>query len=108
MRFYTNQHKYYCGIDLHARRMYVCIMDERGEIREHHNMKTDRDAFLKTIAPYREDIVVAVECIFTWYWIADLCQNEGICYGVRRNIVALHNRKHGKIVQQQVFLRKYL
>ena len=67
MRFYTNQHKYYCGIDLHTRKMYVCILDEKGEIREHRNMKTDRDAFLKAIAPYREDIVVAVECIFTWY-----------------------------------------
>jgi len=58
--------------------VYICILDEKGEIREHRNLKTDRDAFLKTIAPYREDIVVAVECIFTWYWVADLCHNEGI------------------------------
>jgi predicted NBD/HSP70 family sugar kinase len=70
MRFYTNQYKYYCGIDLHTRKMYVCILDEKGEIREHRNLKTDRDAFLKAVAPYREDIVVAVECIFTWYWVA--------------------------------------
>jgi hypothetical protein len=27
MRFYTEAHRYYCGIDLHARSMYVCIMD---------------------------------------------------------------------------------
>ena len=63
MRFYTNQHKYYCGIDLHTRKMYICILDEKGEIREHRNLKTDRDAFLKAIAPFREDIVVAAECI---------------------------------------------
>lgn len=75
MQFYTKQHKYYCGIDLHAKRMYVCIMDGEGTIREHRNMKTDPEAFLKIIAPYREDIVVAVECMFTWYWIADLCQS---------------------------------
>jgi hypothetical protein len=25
MRFYTTQHPFYCGIDLHARAMYVCI-----------------------------------------------------------------------------------
>jgi predicted NBD/HSP70 family sugar kinase len=43
MKFYTNQHKYYCGIDLHTRKMYVCILDEKGEIREHRNMNTDRD-----------------------------------------------------------------
>jgi hypothetical protein len=23
MRFYTEQHQYYCGIDLHAKRMYM-------------------------------------------------------------------------------------
>ena len=30
MRFYNQQHKYYCGIDLHARKMYVCIIDQKG------------------------------------------------------------------------------
>ena len=25
MRFYTPQHPLYCGIDLHARTMYLCI-----------------------------------------------------------------------------------
>jgi hypothetical protein len=24
MRFYTKQHPFYCGIDLHARTLYVC------------------------------------------------------------------------------------
>ena len=32
MRFYTQQHQYSCGIDLHARTMYVCILDQDGEI----------------------------------------------------------------------------
>jgi hypothetical protein len=35
MRFYTQQHRYYCGIDLHARRMYVCTLDSNGEILVH-------------------------------------------------------------------------
>ena len=28
MNFYTRQHKHYCGIDLHAKAMYVCILDQ--------------------------------------------------------------------------------
>jgi hypothetical protein len=32
MKFYVQQHKYYCGIDLHARTMYVCIIDKEGSI----------------------------------------------------------------------------
>ena len=27
MRFYTNQHRYYCGIDLHARFQFVLVKD---------------------------------------------------------------------------------
>ncbi len=66
MRFYTKQHQYYCGIDLHARTMYLCILNHEGEIVFHRNMPSAPDGFLKAIAPYREDIVVSVECIFTW------------------------------------------
>jgi hypothetical protein len=40
MQFYTRQHKFYCGIDLHARKMYHCILDEKGEVREHRNIRT--------------------------------------------------------------------
>src|SRR2546430_2799976 len=78
MRFYTTQHQFYCGIDLHTRTMYVCILNHAGEILVHRDMKASPETFLKAIAPYREDIVVAVECIFPWYWRADLCAHEGL------------------------------
>ena len=38
MKFYTKQHQFYCGIDLHARMMYVCILDKEGNIVLHKNM----------------------------------------------------------------------
>src|SRR5262245_44687610 len=78
MRFVTKQHRYYCGIDLHARSMYVCILDSQGQIVLHRNMACAPELFLKAIAPYREDIAVGVECIFTWYWLADLCSKQNI------------------------------
>jgi transposase len=34
--------------------------------------------FLKAVAPYRTDLVVCVEGIFPWYWLAALCAREGI------------------------------
>jgi transposase len=78
MRFYTNQHPVYCGIDLHARSLYVCILSQEGEILLHRNMQAAPEPFLKAMAPYREGLVVAVECILTWYWLADLCAEQGI------------------------------
>jgi hypothetical protein len=78
MKFYVKQHKYYCGIDLHARTMYVCIIDKEGAIVKQKNIDSGPDEFLQIIEPYREDIVVAVECMFAWYWLSDLCAKENI------------------------------
>ncbi len=95
MRFYTKQHRYYCGIDLHARRMYICILDAEGTVRVHRNGPATPEHFLATIAAYREDLVVAVECIFTWYWVADLCAQEGIAFvlGHALYMKAIHGGK---------------
>ena len=66
MRFYTKPHQFYCGTDLHARSMYLCVLNQEGEILLQQNMKAGPEPFLKALAPYREDLVVCVECIFTW------------------------------------------
>jgi transposase len=60
--------------------MYICRLDQAGTVRVHKNMATTPEAFLRVVAPYREDLVVAVECIFSWYWLADLCAQEGIAF----------------------------
>jgi transposase len=95
MRFYTKQHKYYCGIDLHTKKMYVCVLNGDGEIMTHRNLDTDPDAFLELVAPFREDVVVAAECMFTWYWVADLCAQEGIPFvlGHALYMKAIHGGK---------------
>jgi transposase len=95
MRFYTKQHKFYCGIDLHARTMYLCVLNQEGEILLHRNMKAGPEPFLQAIAPYREGLVVCVECIFTWYWLADLCTAEGIPFvlGHALYMKAIHGGK---------------
>jgi transposase len=95
MKFYTKQHKNYCGIDLHAKTMYLCIVDSQGAVLLHRNIKTDQEVFLKTIKKYREDLVVAVECTFTWYWLADLCEKEGIAFvlGHALYMKAIHGGK---------------
>ena len=80
MRFYKNQHQYYCGIDLHAKTMYVCIIDKDGKVLKHQNIGSNPEELLKAIAPYREDLVIGVECMFCWYWIADLCAKEKITF----------------------------
>lgn len=78
MRFYNKPHSHYCGLDLHAKTLYLCILDRDGQIVLHKNIKSRPEPFLAAIEPFREDLVVSAECVFTWYWLADLCRREGI------------------------------
>jgi transposase len=95
MRFYTGQHQHYCGIDLHARTLYLCILDAEGNVLLHKNLPCDRTRFLEAIEPFRVDLVVASECIFNWYWLADLCAEHEIPFvlGHALYMKAIHGAK---------------
>jgi transposase len=75
--------------------MYVCILDAAGQVLVHRNVKSTPEAFLDIVAPYRDDLVVAVECMFTWYWLADLCAAERIAFvlGHALAMKAIHGGK---------------
>ena len=72
----------------------------------HWNMPAGPEPFLKTIAPSRTDLVVCVECMFTWYWLADLCAREGIPFvlGHVLYMKAIHGgkAKNDKIDAQKI------
>jgi hypothetical protein len=95
MRFYNRQHRHYCGIDLHVKTMYVCILDTTGQVLVHRNVPSTPEAFLEVVAPYRNDLVVAAECMLTWYWLADVCAAEAIDFvlGHALAMKAIHGGK---------------
>ena len=78
MRFYQGTHEFYAGIDLHTKVMYVCVLDQGGQTVVHRNIPARPEPLLELLAPYRRDVVVAAECTFSWYWLADCCANEQI------------------------------
>jgi transposase len=69
-------------------------------------MKAAPEPFLRAVAPYREGLVVAVECIFTWYGLADLCADDGIAFvlGHALYMKAIHGgkAKNDKIDSQKI------
>ena len=71
MRFYKGTHRFYAGVDLHTKVMYVCVLDQDGSVLAHRNIEAGPEPFLRLIAPFREDVVVAAECTFSWYWLAE-------------------------------------
>ena len=95
MKYYTKQHQYTCGIDLHAKILYVCILDSSGNILVHKKCKANPDVLLKLIEPYLDDLLIGVECMFTWYWIADFCEQHNIHFalGHAQYMKAIHGGK---------------
>lgn len=78
MRFYQPQTEFYCGVDLHARTKYLCIVDRQGNKLFHKGGRCDAKWFLRVMQPYRKSLTVATECVSNWYWVADLCRDEKI------------------------------
>lgn len=95
MRLYQVQHQAYCGVDLHARTMYLCILDQQGRTLLHQDVPANPQAFLEAIRPFRDGLVVGCECMFAWYWLADACQQEGIPFvlGHALEMRAIHGTK---------------
>ena len=95
MSYFNEAYSYYCGIDLHARRLYACIIDCEGNVVEHRRLLSNEAAFLELIEPYRDQVVVGAECVFCWYWLADACQREGIRFvlGHALYMDRIHNGK---------------
>jgi transposase len=97
MKYYTSTTEFNCGIDLHARQMYVCLMDRAGKKLVHTNIRNnDFNFFLKLVAPYRHDLTVCAECMFGWYWLADACAEANIHFVLAHALYlkAIHGGKN--------------
>ena len=101
MRCSTNPHPLSCGIDLQARSMDVCVVSHGGTILLHRTMQAAPEPFLKAVAPYRDGLVVAVQGLFTWSWLAAWCAEQGLPFvlGHALSMQALHG---GKATHDQI------
>jgi transposase len=75
--------------------MYLCILDQEGNKLLHRNVRAKPHDFLSAIEGFRDDLVVGAECMFTWYWLADLCLEEKIKFvlGHALYMKAIHGGK---------------
>ncbi len=95
MNFYNNLHPYYCGIDLHARSLYVCILDQDGDTCLHREIPANPNKLYSLLEPYIGNIVVGVECMHCWYWVSDFCEEIGVDFilGHALYMKAIHGGK---------------
>jgi hypothetical protein len=89
MRFSTTPHPFSWGLDLHARRMDVCIVPQDGAILVPRHLHAAPDPCLKAVAPSRAGLVVAVDWLFAWDGLAARGPPEGLP-GVRGPALSMH------------------
>jgi transposase len=74
--------RFYAGIDLHARSLFLCILDRDGQQRFSRNLPAAPEPFLRAVQPFRDGLVVACECMHCWYWLADTCRDHAIAFAL--------------------------
>src|SRR5271169_5777463 len=57
MRFYTQQHRFYAGIDLHARSLHLCVLDHNGAVLLDRGLPCHFPTLLEALAPFRDGLV---------------------------------------------------
>jgi transposase len=95
MRYLTASAASYVGVDLHARTLFVCVLDAAGTVRLSQNLPAQPQPFLDAVAPFRPDLLVGCECVHCWYWLADTGRAERIPFALGHafGIKAVHTSK---------------
>jgi transposase len=74
--------RFYAGCDLHARTLFLAVLDHDGQERLARNLPAAPASFLRAVQPFREGLVVGCECMHCWYWLADACRDQGIPFAL--------------------------
>ena len=54
IRYYSQQHRFYAGVDLHARSMFTHVLDDQGKTVYERDLPARPDAFLDAVRPFRD------------------------------------------------------
>src|SRR5262249_33333384 len=82
MRFLNQTAASYVGVDLHARTLFVCVLDQAGTLRLSRNLPARPAPSPGATHPFRPDLLVGCECVHPWYGLADTCREHGIPFAL--------------------------
>ena len=69
--------KFYCGIDLHARDSFVCVIDDKDQIHFKGKIENQLGLFLYHLNSFSPRPSVVVESTLNWYWLVDGLMDAG-------------------------------
>ena len=91
MEMYQCKHEFVCGIDLHSKMMYVCIVDRELKVLFHKAIaNNDTKKFKEVLKPYKRSIIIAAEACFPYYWLADFAENQNLDFQLGHPLYMKH------------------
>src|SRR5262245_45510999 len=97
MRFFTPPPgaRFYAGVDLHARSLFLAVLDRDGQARFGRNLPAAPQPFPRAVGPFRDGLVVGRGCRHCWYRLADACRDQGIAFALGHawGLRAVHGSK---------------
>jgi transposase len=72
--------RFYAGVDLHARSLYLVVLDRDGQTCYGRNLPAHPEPFLRAVAPFTDGLLVACECVHPWYGLADTCRDHHLAF----------------------------
>ena len=68
----------YVGLDLHKYFSFVTVMDAQGAIVKRAKLENHPDILLSFFSKLPDEVIVAVEATWNWYWLQELFEDHGI------------------------------
>ena len=88
--------QFYVGMDLHTRNVVICVLDDQGRKVLEKRVPCCLELILETLLPFGDDVLIAVESTYNWYWLVDGLMFAG--YDVRlAHAYELHLIKGAKV-----------
>src|SRR5262249_4730846 len=87
--------RFYAGVDLHARSLYVVVLDHDGQVRFSRNLAAHPEPFLRAVPPSRAALLAARECVPPCSGRPDPCRDRQIAFvlGHAWDMKAIHGSK---------------
>ena len=70
--------EYYYGVDLHAKKNYICVLNKDGDVMLKHNIKNNFQTFKQNIRHFLPNLAIGCESTYNYYWLADGCHKQGL------------------------------
>jgi len=101
MKYREIKSQFYCGVDVHSKRSYVCVLDSTGKKYVNKNIVNNFENFKEILDPFLPNIVVGCESTYTYYWLADGCFSNRIPFylghALYMKAIAANKQKNDKL-----------